>query len=236
MIQIEHLTKRYAGVLAVDDLTMSAEAGRVTGFLGPNGAGKSTTLRLLFGLAVPTGGRASIDGGPYADLERPLTRAGALLDGAEPHAGITGRAHLSWMARSNGIGQARVRELLDLVGLGRAGSKRVGHYSLGMRQRLGIAAALLGDPPVLVLDEPWNGLDPEGIVWIRSLLRHWAEEGRTVLVSSHLMTEVARVADRLVVIAEGGLRAAGTVADVTRGHESVESAYFALVGAAGERA
>ncbi|MEV5575602.1 ATP-binding cassette domain-containing protein [Spirillospora sp. NPDC052269] len=205
MIEVEGLCKRYGPVAAVDDLSFAARPGMVTGFLGPNGAGKSTTMRMLLGLASPDAGRALVGGRSYWELERPLRQVGALLETAAPHRGRSGHAHLAWLARSQGIGMGRVREVLELVGLADAARRRVGGYSQGMRQRLGLAAALLGDPGIVILDEPANGLDPEGIRWLRGLLRGLAEEGRTVLVSSHLIGEVARTADRLVVVAKGRL-------------------------------
>ncbi|MEV4253469.1 ATP-binding cassette domain-containing protein [Spirillospora sp. NPDC049652] len=213
MIEVEGLCKRYGSVTAVDGLSFTARPGMVTGFLGPNGAGKSTTMRMMLGLAAPDAGRALVAGRRYGELRRPLLQVGALLETAAPHRGRSGHAHLLWLARSQGIGVRRVREVLELVGLADAGRRRVGGYSQGMRQRLGLAAALLGDPEVVVLDEPANGLDPEGIRWLRGLLRGLASEGRTVLVSSHLIGEVARTADRLVVVARGRLVAdAGTSA------------------------
>jgi ABC-2 type transport system ATP-binding protein len=207
VIQTRHLSKRYGTVTAVDDVTFDVPAGNVTALLGRNGAGKSTTLRVLLGLDRPTAGTARVDGRAYADLETPLRTVGALLDSGAAHPGRTARAHLRWLAASNGLPAGRTREVLDLVDLGAVADRRVGGYSLGMRQRLGIAAALLGDPPVLLLDEPANGLDAEGIRWLRALLRRLAAEGRTVLLSSHLMGEVERTADHLVVIDRGRLLA-----------------------------
>ncbi|MFJ8649306.1 ATP-binding cassette domain-containing protein [Streptomyces sp. NPDC093546] len=206
-IELHGLTKEYGGRRAVDGLTLGVRPGRVTGFLGPNGAGKSTTLRLLLGLDRPTSGTALIDGRPYRELTAPLRRVGALLDPQAAHGSRTGRAHLLTLAASNRIPARRVDEVLEETGLGPAAGRRVKTYSLGMRQRLGIAAALLGDPDVVVLDEPSNGLDPEGIVWIRETMRHLAREGRTVLVSSHLMNETATFADHLVVLGRGRLLA-----------------------------
>ncbi|MFJ9691017.1 ABC transporter ATP-binding protein [Kitasatospora sp. NPDC101183] len=211
MIEIRGLTKAYDGRRVVDDLSFDVRPGLVTGFLGPNGAGKSTTLRLLLGLDRPTAGHALVDGRPYAELDHPLRRVGSLLDAHALHGGRTARGHLRWLAASNGLPERRVGEVLDQVGLTDAAGRRVRGFSLGMRQRLGVAAALLGDPPALLLDEPVNGLDPEGIRWIRTLLRQLAAEGRSVLVSSHLMTEMALTADHLVVIGRGRLLAdAGT--------------------------
>lgn len=205
MITVEGLTKVYAGVRAVDDLTFAVESGKVTGFLGPNGAGKSTTMRMVLGLDRPTAGSARVSGRRYTDFPAPLREVGALLDAGAMHPGRTGRAHLRIGAYSNGIARSRVDQVLEQVGLEGVAGKRVKGYSLGMRQRLGIAAALLGDPPVLLFDEPVNGLDLDGVRWIRALLRGFADEGRTVLVSSHLMSEMQLVADRVVVIGRGRL-------------------------------
>ncbi|MEU0672050.1 ATP-binding cassette domain-containing protein [Streptomyces sp. NPDC006172] len=206
-IDVRDLTKEFGPRRAVDRLTFRVLPGRVTGFLGPNGAGKSTTLRLLLGLDRPTSGTATLDSRPYAALDEPLRHVGALLDAQAPHGSRTGRDHLRALAASNRIPFRRVEEVLEETGLAPAARRRVRTYSLGMRQRLGIAAALLGDPAVVLLDEPSNGLDPEGIVWIRGLLRRLAEEGRTVLVSSHLMNETASFADHLVVLGRGRLLA-----------------------------
>ncbi|MFD7643731.1 ABC transporter ATP-binding protein [Kitasatospora sp. NPDC059795] len=205
MIDVDDLTKRYGPATAVEGLTFSARPGAVTGFLGPNGAGKTTAMRMILGLTRPDGGRALIRGLPYRRLRFPARQVGALLEGSGAHRGLTARDHLRWLARSNGIALERVDRMLDLVGLGAAAGRRVGALSLGMSQRLGLAAALLGDPPVLVLDEPLNGLDAEGIRGLRELLRTMAAEGRTVFVSSHLMTEMSLVADRLVVVDRGRL-------------------------------
>ncbi|MBV2156307.1 ABC transporter ATP-binding protein [Kitasatospora sp. SUK 42] len=207
MIEIQGLTKEYDGRRVVDDLSFEVRPGVVTGFLGPNGAGKSTTMRLVLGLDRPTAGHALVDGRPYAELAEPLRRVGALLDAQALHGGRTAQGHLRWLAASNGLPQRRVGEVLAQVGLAEVAGRRIRGFSLGMRQRLGVAAALLGDPPVLMLDEPVNGLDPEGIRWIRTLLRELAAEGRSVLVSSHLMTEMALTADHLVVIGRGRLLA-----------------------------
>ncbi|MEU2504090.1 ATP-binding cassette domain-containing protein [Streptomyces sp. NPDC007863] len=209
-IDITNLTKEYGGrrtARAVDGLTFRVEPGRVTGFLGPNGAGKSTTMRLVLGLDRPTSGTATIGGRPYATLDEPLRTVGALLDAQAAHPARTGRDHLRFLAASNGLPARRVDEVLEETGLTSAARRRIRGYSLGMRQRLGIAAALLGDPRVLMLDEPANGLDPEGIVWIRELLRRLAGEGRAILVSSHLMNETATFADHLVVLGRGRLLA-----------------------------
>ncbi|WP_035840656.1 ABC transporter ATP-binding protein [Kitasatospora azatica] len=219
MIEVHRLTKRYGRTTAVDNLTFTVRPGRVTGFLGPNGAGKSTTLRMILGLNDPTSGTATVDGRPIRHRPRGLHQVGALLDASDVHGGRTGRAHLRALARSNAIGRSRVEEVLREVGLagapGSAGAagRRIAGYSLGMRQRLGIAAALLGDPPVLLFDEPLNGLDPAGVLWVRGLFRRLAAEGRTVFVSSHLMSEMANTADQLVVIGRGELIAAESVAE-----------------------
>lgn len=207
MIEVSNLTKRYRGGTAVDDLTFTVEPGRVTGFLGPNGAGKSTTIRLVLGLDRPTSGRATIGGRVYGAIERPLTAVGALMEAGELHPTRTAREHLRWLARSNGIGERRIGEVLEATGMAEAARKRAKTLSLGMKQRLGVAAALLGDPGVLILDEPVNGLDPEGVVWIRNLMKRLAAEGRTVLVSSHLMAEMALTAEHLIVIGRGRLLA-----------------------------
>ncbi|MCM2411944.1 ABC transporter ATP-binding protein [Streptomyces sp. RKAG290] len=208
MIEVNGLTKRYGAASAVKDLTFTVRPGEVTGFLGPNGAGKTTTLRMLLGLVEPTAGTATLQGRPFRGHPRGLRHVGALLDAGDVHGGRTARAHLAMLARSNGIPRTRVDELLQDVGLAGAARRRIGGFSLGMRQRLGIATALLGDPPVLLFDEPLNGLDPEGVLWVRGLFRRLAAEGRTVFVSSHLMTEMEHTADRLVVIGRGKLIAA----------------------------
>ncbi|MFJ8886654.1 ABC transporter ATP-binding protein [Streptomyces sp. NPDC102402] len=202
-IDVHELTKDYGTVRAVDHLTFSVRPGRVTGFLGPNGSGKSTTMRLILGLGRATGGSATIGGRPYASLGNPLHQVGAMLDAQAAHGSRTARNHLLALATSNGIAVNRVEEMLAEAGLDSVGGRRIKTFSLGMRQRLGIAAALLGDPEVVMLDEPSNGLDPEGIVWIRELMRKLADEGRTVLVSSHLMTETSLFADHLVVLGRG---------------------------------
>jgi ABC-2 type transport system ATP-binding protein len=210
-IEVRGLTKRYGTTVAVDDLTLSVAAGRVTGFVGPNGAGKTTTMRLILGLATPDEGQALVGGEPYVNKRFPLREVGALLDATAIHPGRRARDHLLWLAQSNDIPPTRIDEVLDLVGLSGAGGRRTGGFSLGMAQRLGLAAALLGDPPVLLLDEPVNGLDPEGVVWIRNFLRALAAEGRTVFVSSHLMSELQGTADHLVVIGRGRLIVDGSV-------------------------
>ena len=207
MIEVEGISKRFGPVTAVDDLSFTVRPGRVTGFLGPNGAGKTTTMRIILGLAAPTSGRALVGGRRYDGLIRPLREVGSLLDATALHAGRTGWAHLWSIAQANGITRQRVTEVLGLTGLESVARRRVGGFSLGMKQRLGIAAALLGDPPVLMFDEPVNGLDPEGIHWIRGFFRELAADGRTVLVSSHLMSEMAQTADHLVIIGRGRLLA-----------------------------
>jgi ABC-2 type transport system ATP-binding protein len=214
MIEIRSLTKRYSPTLAVDDLSFTVLPGHVTGFLGPNGAGKTTTMRVLLGLAAPTAGEALIAGRRYRELGRPLTEVGALLDANAVEAGRSALDHLRWLARSNRIADTRVRSLLEQVGLGGVARRPIRTFSLGMRQRLGVAVALLGDPAVLLFDEPVNGLDPDGVRWIRELFRSLAAEGRTVFVSSHLMTEMAITADRLVIIGRGRLIAETTVAEL----------------------
>ncbi len=215
MIEVQELTKRYGRAVAVDRLSFTVRPGTVTGFLGPNGSGKSTTLRMIMGLDAADSGQARIGGRAYRELRWPLREVGALLEARSFHPGRSARAHLAALAASNRIPQARVDEVLGTVGLGPAAGRRAGKFSLGMAQRLGIATALLGDPGVLLLDEPANGLDPEGIRWLRSLLRSLAAQGRTVLVSSHLISEMAQTAEHLVVIGQGRLLAEGTAADLT---------------------
>ena len=235
MIEVRDLTKRYGGVAAVDALSFDVRPGTVTGFLGPNGSGKSTTMRLILGLDRPDAGRVRIGGHRYRDLRWPLRQVGALLEAKAFHPGRSARAHLAALAASNGIAARRVDEVLGMVGLasGTAG-KRAGKYSLGMAQRLGIAAALLGDPPVLLLDEPVNGLDPAGIHWIRDLLKSLAAQGRVVFVSSHLISEMALMAEHVVVIGQGRLLADATVADLAARAPSLEDAFLELTGAAGD--
>jgi ABC-2 type transport system ATP-binding protein len=231
MIEVRDLTKRYGSTLAVDALSFDVRPGMVTGFLGPNGSGKSTTMRLILGLDAPDAGQARIGGRRYRDLHWPLREAGALLEAKAFHPGRSAHAHLHALAASNAIHPRRVDEVLDLVGLAGAASKRAGKFSLGMAQRLGIAAALLGDPPVLLLDEPVNGLDPAGIHWIRDLLRSLAGQGRAVFVSSHLISEIALLADHLVVIGQGRLLADTSVAGLSAGAASLEDAFLQLTGA-----
>ncbi|MFJ9742853.1 ABC transporter ATP-binding protein [Streptomyces sp. NPDC101166] len=205
MIEARELTKRYGRKTAVSDLSFTVKPGHVTGFLGPNGAGKSTTLRMILGLHRPTSGTVTVDGRPYADRPRGMRDVGALLDAHHVHGGRTARAHLASLAVSNRLPRRRVDEVLEEVGLADAGNRRIGGYSLGMKQRLGIATALIGNPPVLLFDEPLNGLDPEGVKWVRGLFQRLAAEGRTVFVSSHLMSEMENTADRLVVVGRGKL-------------------------------
>lgn len=218
MIEVEGLTKQYKSVRAVDDLTFKVEPGIVTGFLGPNGAGKSTTMRMILGLDTPTAGQARINGKAYRELKSPLREVGALLDAKAVHPNRTAANHLKWMAQSNGIPASRVDEVLGLVGLSDVAGKKAGGFSLGMGQRLGLAGALLGDPGILILDEPVNGLDPEGIRWVRSLVRALAAEGRTVLISSHLLSEMSMTADHLVVIGRGRLVASQSTYDFVKQH------------------
>ncbi len=211
MIEALHLTKRYGDTIAVDDVAFVVRPGRVTGFLGPNGAGKSTTMRMILGLDAPSAGSVLVNGRSYREINDPLRSVGALLDAKAIVGGRSAANHLTWLADSNGIDRRRVGEVLDIVGLGEVAAQRVGSFSLGMSQRLGIAAALLGDPGTLIFDEPINGLDPDGIVWIRNLMKRLASEGRTVFLSSHLMSEMAQTADHLLVIAQGRIIAdAGT--------------------------
>jgi len=214
-IVVDHLTKSYPGFNAVDDLSFTVEPGRVTGFLGPNGAGKTTTLRMLLGLVGATAGTATIGGRRYVDLERPIEVVGAVLEASSAHRGRTGRNHLRSICIAAGLPLSRADDMLEVVGLGAAGDRLFKGYSLGMRQRLGIATAMLGDPDVLILDEPTNGLDPEGIRWMRGLLRGLASDGRTILVSSHLLIEMQTMADDVVILAKGRLVRQGTIADVT---------------------
>ncbi|HEX2041210.1 MAG TPA: ABC transporter ATP-binding protein [Acidimicrobiales bacterium] len=215
-IVVEELTKRFGPVLAVDRLSFAVGAGRVTGFLGPNGAGKTTTIRTLLGLVHPTSGSATVNGLRYADLPNPARTVGAVLEATSFHPGRRARDHLRILAAAARLPASRVDDTLAVVGLADVGRRRVGGFSLGMRQRLGLAAALLGDPEILVLDEPTNGLDPEGVRWLRTLMRQLADEGRTVLVSSHLLSEVAQTVDDVVIIAGGRLVAHGPLAEVAR--------------------
>jgi ABC-2 type transport system ATP-binding protein len=213
MIEVRDLSKHFGRTVAVDHLSFSVRPGSVTGFLGPNGAGKSTTMRMILGLDNPTSGTALIDGQSYGQLHRPLTKVGSLLDANWIHPNRSAQAHLTWMAVSNHLDRKRVAEVLDLVGLTQVADKAAGKFSLGMKQRLGIAGALLGDPEILLFDEPVNGLDPEGILWIRTFMRKLADQGRTVFVSSHLLSEMALTADHLVVIGKGRLIADASTKD-----------------------
>jgi ABC-2 type transport system ATP-binding protein len=228
IVSVAALTKRYGQIAAVEDLTFSLERGTVTGFLGPNGAGKTTTLRLLLGLAEPTSGEALVFGHRYADLNQPTRRIGAILESGDFHPGRSGRNHLRILALPAGIPESRIDEVLDLVSLAAAAAQPVRTYSLGMRQRLGLAGALLGDPELLVLDEPTNGLDPAGVHWLRTLLRTFAEGGGTVLVSSHLLAEVAQSVDNSVIIDRGRLVAHAPIGELARRGQSLEDAYLAL--------
>jgi ABC-2 type transport system ATP-binding protein len=241
MIELHELTKRFGDRTAVDRVTVIVPSGRVTALLGPNGAGKSTAMRMVLGLDRPTSGSALIDGRWYGDLRNPLRLVGAHLDARAFHPRRTGRASLRALARYNGLPRARVDAVIDAVGIGTVAGKRAGTYSLGMAQRLGIAGAMLGDPGAIVLDEPVNGLDADGVRWVRGLVRRWAGEGRTVLVSSHLMSEVALIADRVVVLGRGRLLADATVADFTAGQQAAvevaaadDDSFRLLVAALGE--
>ena len=238
MIEIVGLTKQYGSRVAVDDLTVTVEPGRVTGFLGPNGSGKTTTMRCILGLTRPTAGQATVLGRPYRQLSRPMRRVGALVDPRAWHPGRTAYSHLLALAQSNDLPRQRVDEVIELVGIESVAHERVRGFSLGMGQRLGLAGALLGDPDVLVLDEPVNGLDPEGIRWVRELLRDLADEGRTVLVSSHLMSEMEETADHLVVLGHGRLLADLPMAELLGQHSAVRvrSPMASLLARALERA
>jgi ABC-2 type transport system ATP-binding protein len=227
-IAVDGLTKRFGAVTAVDDLSFELSGASVTGFLGPNGAGKTTTLRMLLGLVAPDRGRATIDKRPYAELDDPARTVGALLEASSFHPGRSARNHLRAVCRGGGLPDRRADEVLEQVGLADTAGRRVGGFSLGMRQRLGLGTALLGEPEVLVLDEPTNGLDPAGVRWLRTLLREMAGEGRTVLVSSHLLAEVAQTVDRVVVIDRGRLVAEGAVGDLVQSGESLEDAFLRL--------
>ena len=230
VVSADRLTKRFGDVTAVRDLSFDVEQGVVTGFLGPNGAGKTTTLRMLLGLAEPTHGRALVFDRRFAELERPARRVGAVLEASDLHPGRTGRDHLRVLAPVAGVSQRRVEEVLALVELGDAAERRVSEYSLGMRQRLGLAAALLGDPELLILDEPANGLDPQGVRWLRDFLRDFAGRGRTVLVSSHHLAEVAQTVDRVVIIDGGRLVVQEALPALTAGG-SLEDVFLELTGA-----
>ncbi len=228
MIEARGLVKRYGSTTAVDNLSFDVRPGTVTGFLGPNGAGKSTTMRMILGLDRPDAGTARVNGQDYHELRWPLREVGALLEARAFHPGRTARNHLAALAAASGIPAKRVGEVLEITGMGPAADRRAGKFSLGMAQRLGIAAALLGDPAVLMLDEPVNGLDPEGIRWIRNLLKSLAAGGRTVLISSHLISEVAQTADDLIVVGRGRLLAQTTVAELSATGSSLEEAFFRL--------
>jgi ABC-2 type transport system ATP-binding protein len=228
VVSTSSLTKRYGEILAVDEVTFSLEAGTVTGYLGPNGAGKTTTLRLLLGLAVPTAGEALVFGRRYRELEHPVSRVGAVLESNDFHPSRNGRDHLRSLALAAGLPLGRVEEVLELVELRPAAGRRVRTYSLGMRQRLGLAAALLGDPDLLILDEPANGLDPAGVRWLRTFLQTFAAQGRTVLVSSHLLAEVAQTVDRVLIIDRGRLLASGGLDELTGNRRSLEDVYLEL--------
>lgn len=228
LLTIKQLTKRLGSNDILKGIDFEVKPGRVTGFLGPNGAGKSSTLRILLGLDKATSGTALINGMPYAKLQSPLTTVGAVFDGSGAHRLRTGRAHLNWIVKSAGLPHSRVDEVLEIVGLTHAASKMVGSYSLGMARRLGLAAALLGDPEILILDEPTNGLDPEGIRWIRTFLRERAASGRTVLLSSHLMGETAETVDDIVIIHHGQIVSKGTLAEIVGSYRTLEDAFFAV--------
>jgi ABC-2 type transport system ATP-binding protein len=232
VVAASSLTKRFGEVVAVDAITFAVRPGTVTGFLGPNGAGKTTTLRLLLGLAEPTAGEAHVFGRRYRDLDQPARRVGAVLESNDFHPGRSGCDHLRALALAAEIPPSRVEEVLALVSLNAAGDRRVKTYSLGMRQRLGLAAALLGEPELLVLDEPANGLDPAGVHWLRNFLRRFAEQGRTVLVASHMLAEAALTVDQVVIIDHGRLIASGRLDELTRGGRTLEDTYLELTGAA----
>jgi ABC-2 type transport system ATP-binding protein len=227
-IQIRGLVKRFGPVTAVDGLSFDVSPGTVTGFLGPNGAGKTTTLRILLGLVTADAGTATINGHAYRDLPEPLHTVGAVLEASSFHPGRTARAHLKIQALAAEADPSRIADVLDLAGLANAADRRIGGFSLGMRQRLGLATALLADPEVLILDEPANGLDPEGVRWLRDLLRGFAAEGGTVLVSSHLLAEVAQTVDSVVIADHGRLVAQGPVAELTAGGAGLEDTFFQL--------
>jgi len=229
MIELNQLTKRFGARTAVDALTLTVPSGQVTALLGPNGAGKSTTMRMILGLDRPSAGAALINGRCYADLKDPLCLVGAHLDARTFHPRRSGRAHLLALARYNGLPRARVAAVIEEVGLGSVAGRRAGTYSLGMAQRLGMAAVMLGDPATVILDEPVNGLDADGVRWVRRLIRRWAADGRTILLSSHLMSEVELVADRVAVIGRGRLLADATLDELTGG-AGLEDVYFGLVG------
>lgn len=228
VVRVSGLTKIYADVAAVNDVSFDLTPGTVTGFLGPNGAGKSTTLRMLLGLVRPDSGSASIEGRPYADLDHPAQTVGAVLESNDFHPGRSGRDHLRVLAAQATLPEAAADRALESVGLGKASRKRVNDYSLGMRQRLGLAGAMLGEPRILILDEPANGLDPAGVNWLRNVLRNFADGGGTVLVSSHLLAEIAQTVDRVLILADGTLRANADIASLQRNGRSLEQAYLDL--------
>jgi len=228
VVRCQSLTKRYGDLLAVDEITFSLAPGTVTGFLGPNGAGKTTTLRMLLGLAEPSGGKALVFGRRYRELDQPIRRVGAVLESTDYHPSRSGRDHLRMLALASELPSRRVEEVLELVQLTAAAGRRVRTYSLGMRQRLGLAAALLGNPELLILDEPANGLDPAGVRWLRTFLQSLAAEGRTVLVSSHLLAEVAQTVDRVVIIDRGRLLAQGALHELTGNGRTLEDVYLEL--------
>jgi ABC-2 type transport system ATP-binding protein len=234
VIEVRGLTKRYGNRAAVDRLTFDVRPGIVTGFLGPNGAGKSTTMRLILGLDAPTAGDARVNGRRYRDFPAPLTEVGALLEARASHPGRSARSHLKALAATHAIGARRVNQVLDLAGLSDVAGRRVGSFSLGMGQRLGIAAALLGDPGTVILDEPINGLDPEGVRWVRHLLKALAAEGRTVFLSSHVMSELALTVEHVIVVGQGRLIADASVAELMAGRASLEEAFMELTAGAVE--
>jgi ABC-2 type transport system ATP-binding protein len=234
VIEISGLTKRFGPVAAVDDLSFEVAEGTVVGFLGPNGAGKTTTLRMLLGLVAPTQGSATINGMPYAELDDPLRTVGAVLEASSCHPGRTARSHLAIQALARAGRPSRIEEMLDQVGLSAAADRRVGGFSLGMRQRLGLASALLHDPQVLILDEPANGLDPEGVRWLRDLVRGLAAQGRTVLISSHILAEVAQTVDSVVILDHGRLVASSSLADLTARTGNLEDVFFELTATQNE--
>jgi ABC-2 type transport system ATP-binding protein len=230
VVTVRSLTKHYGEVVAVDDLTFELRSGSVTGFFGPNGAGKTTTLRLLLGLAEPSAGEALTFGRRYRELDHPARRVGAVLESNDFHPGRSGRDHLRALALAAEIQPRRVEEVLAMVGLGAVAGRRVKTYSLGMRQRLGLAGALLGDPELLVLDEPANGLDPAGVHWLRRFLRRYVEQGGTVLVASHMLAEAAQAVDQVVIIDHGGLVASGSMDELTQGGRTLEDVFLELTG------
>jgi ABC-2 type transport system ATP-binding protein len=234
IIKVSGLRKRFGQTVALDGLSFTVAPGTVSGVVGPNGAGKSTTMRVILGLDSVEQGTALIGGRAYANLKHPMRQVGSLLDAGALQPSRSGRNHLLWIARSQRLPVARVDEVSELVGLGSAVRRKAGGYSLGMRQRLGIAAAMLGDPPVLIMDEPFNGMDPEGIIWMRGFLRGLAAEGRAVLVSSHLLSELPDVADHVIVIGRGRVLADGTIQELTAGSSSLEDAYLRLTAGAVE--